>query len=161
MVDDYLRDNYFTRQNVQKSSFDLNVAASRLILLIMPELDKSAVFNVEFNILINQIYSWAKNGEEPLRSYATGLLAGAMEVQETVCGYVDENADLVGIMLQRLQTFKPSKFKIPTDFRTFFKNKYTRNIIPLYPPTYETNQMLILRYLTSIGQYQEVSTCFQ
>lgn len=46
LVNDYLRDNYFTRQSIQKSSQSLNIAACRLILLIMPGLETSAVFQV-------------------------------------------------------------------------------------------------------------------
>lgn len=33
--------------------------------------------------------------------------------------------------------------------------KYVRNTIPIYPATAETSQMLTLRYLTSMGEYQE------
>lgn len=60
-----------------------------------------------------------------------------------------------------------SKFKNTIHLNTLFQNentsqsqgesKYVRNTIPIYPPTTETNQMLILRYLTSMGEYQEVS----
>lgn len=46
LVNDYLRDNFFTRQSIQKSSQSLNIAACRLILLIMPGLETSAVFQV-------------------------------------------------------------------------------------------------------------------
>lgn len=35
------------------------------------------------------------------------------------------------------------------------KTQYTRNVIPFHPPTTATSQMLILRYLTSMGEYQE------
>lgn len=47
LVNDYLRDNFFTRQSIQKSSQSLNIAACRLILLIMPGLETSAVFQVK------------------------------------------------------------------------------------------------------------------
>lgn len=102
LVNDYLRDNFFTRQNIQKSSYDLNVAACRLILVIMPGLETSAVFQVEFDNLIHRLYSWAENSEEPLRSYATGLLAAAMEVQDIAIGFREQNSRLVTIMLKRL-----------------------------------------------------------
>lgn len=268
LVNDYLRDNFFTRQNIQKSSYDLNVAACRLILVIMPGLETSAVFQVEFDNLIHRLYSWAENSEEPLRSYATGLLAAAMEVQDIAIGFREQNSRLVTVMLKRLHTLqaelleskkmngeinppsssqiksevKPStgnesnpdegvsnrpfahlgggsvpsspelssptlngkilliqnefdvnasrvslyrppplptglsKFKNTIHLNTLFQNentsqsqgesKYVRNTIPIYPPTTETNQMLILRYLTSMGEYQEVSCyrgfrCFQ
>lgn len=60
-----------------------------------------------------------------------------------------------------------SKFKNTIHLNTLFQNentsqsqgesKYVRNTIPIYPATTETSQMLILRYLTSMGEYQEVS----
>lgn len=60
-----------------------------------------------------------------------------------------------------------SKFKNTIHLNTLFQCEntsqsqgesiYVRNTIPIYPPTTETNQMLILRYLTSMGEYQEVS----
>lgn len=53
LVNDYLRDNYFTRQSIQKSSQSLNIAACRLILLIMPGLETSAVFQVRWNSIAN------------------------------------------------------------------------------------------------------------
>lgn len=48
LVNDYLRDNFFTRQSIQRSSQPLNIAACRLILVIMPGLETSAVFQVNF-----------------------------------------------------------------------------------------------------------------
>lgn len=49
LVNDYLRDNYFTNiQNVNQSSQNLNIAACRLILVIMPGLETSAVFQVSW-----------------------------------------------------------------------------------------------------------------
>lgn len=53
LVNDYLRDNYFTRQSIQRSSQSLNIAACRLILLIMPGLETSAVFQVRDIFFIN------------------------------------------------------------------------------------------------------------
>lgn len=57
-----------------------------------------------------------------------------------------------------------SKFKNTINLSTLFQtdtnqsmeSKYVRNTIPIYPATPETYQMLILRYLTSMGEYQEV-----
>lgn len=51
LVNDYLRENFFTRQNIQKSSQALNIAACRLILVIMPGLETSAVFQVSLRAL--------------------------------------------------------------------------------------------------------------
>lgn len=82
------------------------MAACRLILVIMPGLETSAVFQVEFDNLIHRLYSWAENSEEPLRSYATGLLAAAMEVQDIAIGFREQNARLVTVMLKRLHTLQ-------------------------------------------------------
>uniref|UniRef100_A0A336LYJ1 CSON005995 protein n=1 Tax=Culicoides sonorensis TaxID=179676 RepID=A0A336LYJ1_CULSO len=256
LVNDYLRDNYFTNmQNIQQSSQKLNIAACRLILVIMPGLETSAVFQVEFDQLITRLYSWAENAEEPLRSYSVGLLGAAMDVQEITVGFREHNIRLLPLMLQRLRmlqtTFKsaremtntyegpsmmatptkaftelsldgteddnaksnpapkentgtynterpfahlgggsaPSspdacskrnaspkmnglsqKFQNTTDLNALFRNEasqgtqdrtsgYVRNMIPIYPPTIETSQMLILRYLTPMGEYQEFLPC--
>lgn len=56
-----------------------------------------------------------------------------------------------------------SKFKNTINLSTLFQSdtnqsvesKYIRNTIPIHPPTIDTSQMLILRYLTSMGEYQE------
>lgn len=271
LVDDYLRDNFFTRQTLSRSSFDLNVAACRLVLVIMPGLDTSAVFQAEFDNLITRLYGWAENAAEPLCSYATGLLAAAMEVQDMAVGFREQNNRLITLMLRRLHTLQqqsrreraagvPSSWPakestelppasgdiemgdtskdtignatrpfahlgggsapvspdVPKDSGTpgsaeandaaaatnaagsgsynvsgglgnglgnggMFKfrntinlsslfhstdtnqsatndqssSKYVRNTIPIHPATIDTSQMLILRYLTSMGEYQE------
>jgi DDB1- and CUL4-associated factor 1 len=249
LVNDYLRDNFFTRQNVQQSSKNLNIAACRLILIIMPGLETSAVFQLEFDNQITRLYTWAEKEDEPLRSYATGLLGAAMEVNEIASSFRDSNIRLLPIMLRRLHELqhayknrslyfealkttneagrsskaaspahlpvdeaegavggeamdcddhsslankdrpfahlgggsepnspeaKRSKgvlspklnggFKNTTDLSALFANEsnastqdrsYVRNIIPIYPPTMATSQMLILRYLTPMGEYQE------
>jgi HIV-1 Vpr-binding protein len=47
LVNDYLRDNYWSRiGNPNKDSRKLNIAACRLMLDIMPGLETSAVFQV-------------------------------------------------------------------------------------------------------------------
>jgi HIV-1 Vpr-binding protein len=47
LVNDYLRDNYWSRiGNANKDSRKLNIAACRLMLDIMPGLETSAVFQV-------------------------------------------------------------------------------------------------------------------
>lgn len=68
----------------------------------MPGLETSAVFQVEFDSLIHRLYNWAENSEEPLSSYATGLLAAAMEVQDIAVGFREQNTRMITIMLKRL-----------------------------------------------------------
>lgn len=244
LVNDYLRDNFFTNlQNMQQSSQSLNIAACRLILVIMPGLETSAVFQVEFDTLITRLYNWAETADEPLSSYAVGLLGAAMDVQEIAVAFREHNVKLMPIMLKRLHKLQaqfkaftdpgegpsginkplanleleddnakstpgnqmeheakcserpfahlgggsaPSspdvgskggtspklnglfKIKNSTDLNALFRNEnsqsnqagnYVRNMISIYPPTIETSQMLILRYLTPMGEYQEFLPC--
>lgn len=223
VVNDYLRENYFTRQNIQKSSLELNILACRLILVIMPGLETAAVFLPEHDQLINRIFGWAEDSIEPLQSYATGLLAAAMEVTDIAVAFREPNIRLIPKMLKRLymlQAIQKSKsldvhaaststedvtklvrnvpdwmssapaspaksetevapanvsnghalelFGSPSNMSNFsnFENsregtntstafKLKRTYIPIHPPTAESSQMLILRYLTSMGEYQE------
>lgn len=106
LVNDYLRDNFFTRQNIQQCSQPLNIAACRLILVIMPGLETSAVFQAEFDHLISRLYGWAEISPEPLQSYATGLLGAAMEVQEIAVSFREQNIRLLPIMLRRLHVLQ-------------------------------------------------------
>ncbi|XP_055534033.1 protein mahjong isoform X1 [Wyeomyia smithii] len=237
LVNDYLRDNFFTRQNVQQCSQPLNIAACRLILVIMPGLETSAVFQAEFDHLITRLYGWAESSPEPLQSYATGLLGAAMEVQEIAVSFREQNIRLLPIMLRRLHVLQlahrnrdrlleagegtsstafqrmfqgeaavisakstagdsmivdraddhisrpfahlgPSEvdgeFVVTngpnpmSNLNALFQNENSqntqdngqsksthRNMIPIYPATIATSQMLILRYLTPMGEYQE------
>uniref|UniRef100_W4VRK8 DDB1- and CUL4-associated factor 1 n=1 Tax=Corethrella appendiculata TaxID=1370023 RepID=W4VRK8_9DIPT len=240
LVNDYLRDNFFTRQNIQQCSQQLNIAACRLILVIMPGLETAAVFQAESDHLITRLYSWAESSSEPLQSYATGLLGAAMEVQEIAVSFREQNIKLLPIMLRRLHvlqlahrnkdrlieagegtsstayqrmfhdeqsndsprqngpttstaaanTLSPQRpflhlggkslfdetkdlqMTTPNGFKSnnsnislLFQNEsnqstsdskcYIRNMIPIYPATIATSQMLILRYLTPMGEYQE------
>uniref|UniRef100_A0A182M2H1 DDB1- and CUL4-associated factor 1 n=1 Tax=Anopheles culicifacies TaxID=139723 RepID=A0A182M2H1_9DIPT len=108
LVNDYLRDNFFTRQSMSQSSHALNVAACRLILVIMPGLDTSAVFQVEYDYLIKRLYGWAESSVEPLQSYATALLGAAMEEQEIAVSFREQNIRLLPIMLKRLHVLQKS-----------------------------------------------------
>ncbi|XP_062558302.1 protein mahjong isoform X5 [Armigeres subalbatus] len=239
LVNDYLRDNFFTRQNIQQCSQPLNIAACRLILVIMPGLETSAVFQAEFDHLITRLYGWAESSPEPLQSYATGLLGAAMEVQEIAVSFREQNIRLLPIMLRRLHVLQlahrnrdrlaeagegmsstafqrmfqgeaeqiskrnstegqndsdmssdgdvgaspkrpfahlgpsdgsgdpPNGVSSVSNLNTLFQNENSqntqdaqarlahRNMIPIYPATIATSQMLILRYLTPMGEYQE------
>lgn len=44
---------------------------------------------------MERLFKWAREAEEPLRIYATGLLAGAMENQDIAANYREENSVLV------------------------------------------------------------------
>lgn len=215
----------------------LNITALRLILVLMPGLETSAAFQVDFDHLIHRIYGWAEDSIEPLQSYATGLLAAAMEETVIAVAFRDQNTRLVPKMIKRLhmlqavyknstnggsqinknesfeancsidsagiglmatnssmisynttsfyssESFSPSTSRASPnqsgivldmgdmanasnlslsidnshdDFTNGCPNNiYKRMYIPVYPPSSESSQMLILRYLTTMGEYQE------
>ncbi|XP_046446583.1 DDB1- and CUL4-associated factor 1-like isoform X1 [Daphnia pulex] len=102
LVGDYLRDTYWTRLGIStRDSRELNTAAARLVLDLMPGLEVSVVFQ-DTEGLINRLFSWAEKGPEPLQSYATGLLAAAMELQDLAANFRELNAHLAPLMLKRL-----------------------------------------------------------
>ncbi|KAL0852856.1 hypothetical protein ABMA27_012653 [Loxostege sticticalis] len=106
LVNDYVRDTYYSRQNITgRDVLKLNVAACRLTLDLMPGLEMSVVFQ-DNESLIHRLVNWATNSPEPLQCYATGLLAAAMEVQEIATNFRDLNAMLVPRMLKRLHELR-------------------------------------------------------
>lgn len=104
----------------------LNTAACRLLLDIMPGLETAVVFQEKEGIVEN-LFKWAREADQPLRTYATGLLGGAMENQDIAANYRDENSQLVAFVLQRLRELqvnemntkqenkRPSPRKVPSD----------------------------------------------
>uniref|UniRef100_A0A7N6AN60 DDB1- and CUL4-associated factor 1 n=1 Tax=Anabas testudineus TaxID=64144 RepID=A0A7N6AN60_ANATE len=74
--------------------FSLNAAACRLLQNIMPGLETAVVFQEKEGI-VERLFKWAQEAEQPLRIYATGLLAGAMENQDIAANYREENSVLV------------------------------------------------------------------
>ncbi|XP_061725437.1 LOW QUALITY PROTEIN: protein mahjong [Cydia pomonella] len=106
LVNDYVRDTYYSRQNITgRDVHKLNVAACRLTLDLMPGLEMSVVFQ-DNDALIHRLVGWATSSAEPLQCYATGLLAAAMEVQEIATNFRDINAMLVPLMLRRLHVLR-------------------------------------------------------
>ncbi|KFB51317.1 hypothetical protein ZHAS_00019370 [Anopheles sinensis] len=139
LVNDYMLDNFFTRQRIQQSSFELNVAASRLILVIMPGLDTAAVFqhdNNSHNQLIRRLYKWAETSEEPLKSYATGLLGAAMEVQDIAFSFREQNVRLMPIMLNRLRVLH-HEFKNRGQRPVWMPPQVTEPVVTAVPPEQE------------------------
>nr|XP_031831732.1 protein mahjong isoform X2 [Nomia melanderi] len=103
LINDYLRDTYWSRAGITgRDVRKLNIAACRLMLDILPGLETSAVFQPDMEGLIHRLFSWAEKSIEPLQSYATGLVAAAMEVQEIATGFREQNGKMVPLMLQRL-----------------------------------------------------------
>ena len=84
-----------------KSSFDLNVATCRIVLDILPGLQKEVLYSTEG--LVKRLYGWVRDPDvpEPLKSYATGLLGEAMELQEvaTDAENRERNTTLVPLLI--------------------------------------------------------------
>lgn len=110
LVGNYLRENYFSSQGVQQDATELNTAACRLLLDLLHGFDIPHVFN-ESETTVTRFFTWAEKGPEPLRTYATGLLAAAMDIPEIAASFRDQNAHLVPIMLKRLWDLKDEKPK--------------------------------------------------
>lgn len=53
---------------------------------------------------------WAEKADEPLRSYASGLLGASMHMSDVAGTYRDENSRLVPIMIQRLRALQVEYF---------------------------------------------------
>jgi len=103
----YLRDNYFMRQGIDKSSFDLNVASCRLVLDAMPGLVEIATIQ-ENEGLTSQLYKWIETANEPLNSYATGILSVVMDLQEFASDTEirERNGRIVPILLKKLKVLQ-------------------------------------------------------
>nr|XP_022300005.1 DDB1- and CUL4-associated factor 1-like isoform X2 [Crassostrea virginica] len=84
---------------------ELHIAASRLLLDVLPGLETTIVFQ-ETDGLVRRLLHWAEFCDDPLRSYATGLLAGAMELQDVADKFKEANATMVPLMLTRLHKLK-------------------------------------------------------
>ncbi|XP_076447473.1 DDB1- and CUL4-associated factor 1-like isoform X2 [Babylonia areolata] len=97
--------NEYTMSGRTADGSALHTATCRLLLVLQPGLETSAVFQ-ETDGLVLRLLSWAREAEEPLRSYATGLLGGAMDIQDVAHSHKDANMQLVPVMLKRLQDLR-------------------------------------------------------
>uniref|UniRef100_A0A673G4S2 DDB1- and CUL4-associated factor 1 n=1 Tax=Sinocyclocheilus rhinocerous TaxID=307959 RepID=A0A673G4S2_9TELE len=105
----------------------LNTAACRLLLNIMPGLETAVVFQEKEGI-VERLFKWAQEAEQPLRIYATGLLAGAMENQDIAANYREENSVLVPLMLQRLRELQEKEAENRKDSK-----RPSKSLAPLLP----------------------------
>eukprot|EP00102_Acyrthosiphon_pisum_P011409 XP_008180128.1 PREDICTED: protein mahjong-like [Acyrthosiphon pisum] len=86
LVMDYSIGPHWPRQI--NDEHDLNVAACRLILNIIPGLETTVVFkSPENDQFIQRLFTWAENTNEPLQTYATGLLASCMELSHIAANF--------------------------------------------------------------------------
>ncbi len=147
LFNNYLHDKYFVRQGLvrdakimdycgrsqnrpffpvqDKSPLKLNTAALRLALDILPGLENAVL--VETEGLIGRLYGWAETGEEPIRSYSTGVLAAAMEVPEVIMNAEnrERNNKLVPILLSRLRQCQAEEQEEREKSRAAFKRPFS------------------------------------
>lgn len=81
----------------------LFTASCRVLLDLLPGLETSVPFR-ETEGVVERLYHWAEHATEPLKSYATGLLSGAMELNDVAVKFREESMHLVPVMLQKLHT---------------------------------------------------------
>ena len=56
------------------------------------------MYDISYDIqeqLVRRLLSWAMGDEQPLASYAVGLLGAAMEIQEIAANFKENNSALV------------------------------------------------------------------
>ncbi|RUS87998.1 hypothetical protein EGW08_004276 [Elysia chlorotica] len=93
----------------------LFTASCRVLLDLLPGLETSVPFR-ETEGVVERLYHWAEHAQEPLRSYATGLLGGAMELNDVAVKFREESMHLVPVMLQRLHALVGQvRFTLDTD----------------------------------------------
>lgn len=187
LVKDYFRDNYWSENGCpNKDPRELFTAICRLLLDVMPDPETCTRFlSPETDPIVLRFFSWADKSEEPLRSYATGLLAATMKLQNRAFHFRDQNNVLIPVMMQRLhelQTGHAGEYvaSSSSSFSSFFEssdsedecgekkleNKLQSNNttdseskegsnIQIHPADIRTRQMLIMQYLGAVGKYPE------
>ncbi|CAH1785027.1 unnamed protein product [Owenia fusiformis] len=108
----------------------LHIAACRLLFDIMPGLETTVIFQ-ENEPLVRRLIGWAENAIEPLRSYATGLLSGSMEVQDVAANFKEANSRLVPMMITRLHDLIQQKQENPQKFAVDNQKQSTADSIKI------------------------------
>lgn len=85
-----------------ENDFELNCAAARLLINLMPALDSNDIFQ-DTEMQVGKLLTWATDEKEPLRAYACGLLFHAMQIPECPGLFKDRNAVLVPLVVKRLK----------------------------------------------------------
>lgn len=80
VFNNYTKENFFSRNHVEKDYRPVLGAALRLMLNLSPGIEQTLL--MEFEGLTTRLYDFAETAEEPIRSYASGMLAVVMECSE-------------------------------------------------------------------------------
>nr|XP_042905240.1 DDB1- and CUL4-associated factor 1 isoform X2 [Parasteatoda tepidariorum] len=94
----------------EEDNLPLNTAACRLLLDILPGLE-SVIFEEEG--FVPRLLHFVEISPNPLRSYATGLVAAAMECTEIASNFRERNVYFVPLMLKRLHEVSQKYLKTP------------------------------------------------
>ncbi|XP_022253323.1 DDB1- and CUL4-associated factor 1-like [Limulus polyphemus] len=95
---------------IHRENRELNTVACRLLLDILPGLETAVIFQ-DTEGLVQRLFHWAEKAPVPLQSYATGLLAASMEIQENAANFREQNSHLVPLMLDRLHELSAQQKK--------------------------------------------------
>lgn len=107
LVDKLTSTTYIHTTTNQKNHSAVTLATTRFLLAALPGLELHTVFK-EKEWLIKLLFEWTANADEPLRTYSTGLLVGAIEPQKTSN---EEHIRIISILLKRLWNFvRPGKY---------------------------------------------------
>ncbi len=103
----------------------MNASALRLALNLIPGLDKGAM--AEAAGLVNRLYGWVERSEEPLTSYATGLLSALMEVNSVFLETAnrERNNKLVPVLISRLRQWRKEEQEEKEKNRSAFKRPFS------------------------------------
>lgn len=156
-----------------KNDPKLHTAALRLLVGLLPGLETSVVFQ-ETEGLVDTLLEMVESSDEPRQSYAIGLLAAAMEIQDIALNYKEQNMRLVPLLLKRLRDLAgqpkkdptlepvPKRRRISSPERSESNSSWAEleplivGSFRLHPLTKEMQQRFILQYLTPMGDYQEL-----
>lgn len=129
------------------------------------------------------MYRWVEKEDDPLQSYAIGLLAEAMELQEITTQNKDKNAKLIPMVLQKLTKLIEEKHDNDDDDQYDSSNEnlesatkrrrisspinecsnsswadmetYLIGSSKIYPLVNEMSQRFCYQFLAKMGEYQE------
>ena len=101
------------------------MATCRVVLGILPGLEVQVLADTEG--LIKRLFDWASEAREPLQSYATGLLAVAMEIQDiaTDSDFRARNDKLIPVMIQRIKELKKEALEQRANQGQAFKRPFS------------------------------------
>ncbi|KAI4465923.1 vprbp protein-related [Holotrichia oblita] len=180
-VSDYLRDTYYSRNNVQlnRDVDQLNIAACRLMLDIMPGLETSVVFQQRDHLHISlQSHHGVMRPKHPqhqeegvsrengvsatLRPPAIISPEKPLEVDQIGANSFENNDEQPRKKMKlSISPIRSPNGKVGQLFSETSNSSWAElesfmiGSIQIFPPTLATRQILILRYLTPMGEYQE------